>query len=226
MGGWVKFEFILSTKAALLASTSPLALLSDIRSANGDQTVLPFALESIVQDMWRAFQATLYYPALLVALTLPEVCSGLTLSANLHVNKNHYVSFIDQYARLSNLGLDGAACYQMRGGMVHRGNASGHSNWGGGGVVFTVPETHVEVHGVSLMVGDQASSHFDLRTFCQAMDDAVRRWYRFNKNDETVVATVDSLLCWRPNGLAPFLVGSPVVASLPLVSPVSERPQE
>jgi hypothetical protein len=50
--------------------------------------ILPLALESILGDMRRAIEARLYYPAVLVALTLPEICAALELPNSVFVREN------------------------------------------------------------------------------------------------------------------------------------------
>jgi hypothetical protein len=41
-------------------------------------SLLPLPLEHIIQDVRRAINARLYYPALVVSLTIPEICVSLT----------------------------------------------------------------------------------------------------------------------------------------------------
>lgn len=83
-------------------------------------------LASILIDIERAIAAKLYYPALLVALTVPDMCMALTLPKNDVVKERHYVKFIDTYTTPPELGLSGIYCYRLRGGVVHRADMRGH----------------------------------------------------------------------------------------------------
>lgn len=88
----------------------------------------PFSpLSSILADIQRAIDAKLYYPALLVALTVPEICSALTLDNSVFVKEKHYVAFVDRYTTPKSLGCDGLTCFRLRGGVVHRANLAGHA---------------------------------------------------------------------------------------------------
>lgn len=170
-------------------------------------------LESIIKDIERAIEAKLYYPALLITLTLPEICMGLTLDKSQFVKKNHYVDFVDRYTTSPGLGLDGESCFHLRGGLVHRADLTGHAFFEGTHVVFTVPETGVGLHAFSIEAGEKKAAMFDLGLFSTAMIDAVRAWYEEHKNDEQVIKNMKNLIRWRPKGVPPFVGGMPVVAS-------------
>ncbi len=180
---------------------------------------LPLPLENILADMWRAFSAQLYYPALLVALTLPEVCAALRLDKSEFVKKKHYIDFIDNYAPHDDLRVTGLDCYQLRGGLVHRANAAGHAFYEGTHVIFTVPETGNVLHAFTLEVvnpttgAKKSAMMLDLRTFCSGIDTAVRAWHKAHGAEPKVIESIKGLISWRPNGLPPFLDGAPVVGS-------------
>lgn len=171
-------------------------------------------LERIFEDIERAIAAKLYYPALLVALTVPEICMGLSLPKDNFVKRAHYVEFINNYTTPASLGLDGESCFQLRGGLVHRGDLRGHAQFKNSHVVFTVPESRATIHALTLMWDDDTSaSMFDLVMFSDAIIDAGRRWYVDNRNDNTVLENMKNLIRWRPHGVPPFVDGVPVVAS-------------
>jgi hypothetical protein len=174
-------------------------------------------LGSILSDIERAIEAHLYYPALLAALTLPEICTALTLDRSVFVKDKHYIAFVDKYA--DGLGLTGAQCYQLRGGVVHRANLAGHPFFDSSHVIFTLPETknrsgtRIGIHALTLQSGESRAATFDLTKFCEVMIAAVRKWYEDHQNDAKVAANMGALIRYCPNGLAPFFVGAPIVAS-------------
>jgi hypothetical protein len=130
----------------------------------------PFSpLASVLADVQRCIDAKLYYPALLVALTIPDTCAGLALDLNLFVKEQHYAAFVDKYGREAGLGCDGVTCYRLRGGIVHRGGMVAHRLSQVTHVIFTLPESPLKVTGITLKSGENSAFTFDLVTFCTAM---------------------------------------------------------
>lgn len=177
--------------------------------------ILPAPLESILYDLQQSIKAGLYYPALLVALTIPEICITLGLDKNVFVKEKHYSAFIDKYTTPPTLGLSGVDCYRLRCGIVHRANLAGHPHFGATHVIFTVPNTGHSLHAFSINHGEKIASMFDLKTFCDAMDNAVRKWFKDNEKNATVISNLKDLISYRPFGAPPFFSGAPVVASGP-----------
>jgi hypothetical protein len=177
----------------------------------------PFSpLALVLSDIERAIQAKLYYPALLVALTIPEICVALTLDKKVFVREQHYVAFIDKYTTPggpNGLGMSGIDCYRLRGGVVHRANFAGHPKVDWTNVVFTVPETGPQIHALSIKVQEKTAAMFSLGLFCRAMIGAAHAWYEDHKDDAKVAEAMNDMIRWCPNGLAPFVGGAPVVAS-------------
>jgi hypothetical protein len=174
-------------------------------------------LGSVLIDVERSIRAQLYYPALLVTLTIPEICSGLLLDNSIFIKEKHYVSFVDKYATPSGLGLSGIECYRLRGGVVHRANMAGHPNFGYANVCFTIPETVHSVHGIAVRGPRNAQLRMaimlDLVSFCRAMVHAAHKWYDDYKGDAMVLKNMPSLIRYCPKGLAPYFGGAPIVAS-------------
>lgn len=173
----------------------------------------PLPLESILNDINRAIDAKLYYPALLVALTIPEICVTLCWDKQMFVREKHYVDFVNKYTKQDELGLDGLTCYRLRGGVVHRGNAAGHPHFGRSHVIFTTPESGSALQGFSVESGEGTAAHFDLRAFCDAMIKGATLWFNDHKAHPKVVENMPRLLSWRPFGVPPFVAGMPVIAS-------------
>ena len=176
--------------------------------------MLPYRLETILKDMREALAARFYYPALSVALTLPDICAGLQLDRSIFVKEKHYVSFVDSYSSPRELGVDGQQCYRLRGGLIHRGNARGHAYFEADYVVFTVPESGSPIHALTMDAADGTSAvMIDLPMFCAAMEVAVRRWFETNQSDQNISKNARELLSFRPEGAPPIVVGRPVLAS-------------
>ncbi|RWQ16106.1 hypothetical protein [Mesorhizobium sp.] len=173
----------------------------------------PLPLERVLQDIKGAITAKLYYPALLVTLTVPEICAALALDRGAFVREKNYVAFVDQYTTPPELGLSGMDCFRLRGGVVHRADFRGHPHFGATHVIFTTPESERTLHGFSILAGEKTAAMFDLRLFCGAMDLAARRWAEDHKNDPKVAENLKNLISSRPSGVPPFTEGFMVVAS-------------
>jgi hypothetical protein len=170
-------------------------------------------LGRVLGDIDRAIAAKLYYPALLVTLTVPEICVALTLDKTTFVKQKHYVDFVDRYTTPTELGLDGIDCYRLRGGVVHRAHFAGHPQFDCTNVVFTVPESGGQMHAMNLKVGDKTAAMFSLELFCRSMIAAAHKWYEEHQKNQKVTQSMDNLIRWCDNGLPPFAGGAPVIAS-------------
>jgi hypothetical protein len=175
---------------------------------------LPSQLASILDDISRAFANSLYYPALVVALTVPEICVTLCWDRNQMVKRKHYAEFIDKYTVPSELGLEGESCYSLRGGVIHRGNAVGHTQFPASHVIFSVPETRASIHALSIeMLNGNKAAMFELESFCAAIIKGAHKWYSDHKDHPMVIKNMPNLLSWRPLGMPPFVGGVPVIGS-------------
>jgi hypothetical protein len=170
-------------------------------------------LESMLQDMHAALAANLYRPALLVALTLPDICVGLTMDEFEPVKKFHYVDFIDRHSVRSDLGFSGSECYELRCGMLHSGNAAWHKRLREMYIIFSTSRCDSAVHGEKLSLQGKKADVFNISKFCGAIEAATWNWFAEHKEHPRVVARARYLLKWRPDGLSPFLPGAPVLAS-------------
>jgi hypothetical protein len=174
----------------------------------------PFSpLASVLGDVQRAIDAKLYYPALLIALTIPDICSALALDNGVFVKEKHYIAFVDRYTTPPQLGLTGQDCYRLKGGVVHRADLAGHDKFSATHVVFTLPESTGGVHALSIIQGEKTAAMFDLVLFCDAMINAATAWYEDHHADPKVQENLKNLIRYCPTGLSPFVVGLPVVAS-------------
>lgn len=176
----------------------------------------PFSpLASVLNDIQRAIDAKLYYPALLVALTVPEICAALALDRSVYVREKQYTAFVDKYTSEPGLGVTGLDCYRIRGGVVHRANMAGHDKLSATHVIFTVPEGAGGVHALGIAVDNKMAYMLDLVRFCDAMIAAAKAWYEDHHSDPKVQENLKSLFRYCPNGLSPFFLGQAVVASGP-----------
>jgi hypothetical protein len=174
---------------------------------------LPQALSSILDDIKKSLSSGLYYPALLISLTLPDICCSLSFDKERFVKETDYVPFVDKYTTPRTLGLDGKGCFRLRGGMIHRADASGHPHSTETNVVFSLPKTNFSIHALSIINDNQSATMLSLETFCQTLISAVHTWYTEHHTNPYVISNLPKLIRYMPSGMPPFVEGVPVVAS-------------
>jgi hypothetical protein len=76
-------------------------------------------------------------------------------------------------------------------------------------VLFTVPNANRIIFHCNVV--DDALN-LDVVTFCHDMIRAVERWYTAKQANPNVVANMPRLVQFHANGLAPYLVGAPLIA--------------
>jgi hypothetical protein len=176
--------------------------------------ILPFPLESILSDIKRSIETKLYYPAVLITLTIPDICSALMLPKTQFVKEKNYTEFVNKYTTEKDLGINGIVCFRLRGGVVHRASFARHPFLDFTHVIFTLPGNKVRVHGFSITArGDKKAAIPDLFNFCKTMDSAARKWYSDNHANPLVEDNMKHLIRFSPFGMAPFFVGDAVVGS-------------
>lgn len=196
-----------STKPDVPGSTSISETSSNGLDSLDKWVELPPQFRSIIAEIKQCLRFRLYYSALVITLTIPEVCVGLTFDVDNPIKRKHYREFIDRYAIKNDLMLDGDNCYNMRCGMVHRGNAVAHvksRDQKVDKILFTVPKNQIVFHGFRFETDRVKALCYDLNLFVEAMTDALWRWYCDNKSKRIVQENISNIMSFRANGLSPF----------------------
>jgi hypothetical protein len=162
-------------------------------------------IENILYDIDRALKAKLYHLAIIIAFTLPDVCAALE-QPNGKSDAGLYRKWYKKHAR-NVIGLSPGDCYDLRSGMVHQGRMR-IDNKDVCRVIFTVNESSHRFDG--FVMGD--AYVFDAEAWCGRWIAAVRAWYLASKNNVIVQKNLQHMLQLQPNGLAPYIVGTPIIA--------------
>ena len=74
--------------------------------------------------------------------------------------------------------------------------------------------TKVRSHGDRMMMAgtQKAVLSLDAEYFCRDVVRNASHWYASKQNDRTVAANMPKLFQFRPQGLAPYIVGAPLIA--------------
>lgn len=163
-------------------------------------------LEVILDEIDRALDSRFFYLAVATTLTLPDLCVSL-ISANGRSTGPLYEAWCD-----ANLGpefewVTGKDLYSFRCGVSHNGRF-GDLKHNVERVVFSLPGrglplTNCQVNDAYVYSADE---------FCRNFMTAVRRWYDAHKDDENLKANLDRMVQYRPHGMAPYIVGAPLLA--------------
>ncbi len=189
---------------------------------------VPEELAAILNEVERAIEAKLYYLAIAVALSLPDICSCLECdpSKPIWATSEKYITWCKTNLSGQFRNLDGTDLFRIRGGILHQGHFD-HPKSKFDRIVFLGPESAFKAHdviatiapgitfsGVTVeelrIVGDVLQ--LDVLRFCRSIMDGARRWSVAKKSDPFVQENLPNLVRYRPNGLPPFSVGVPTVA--------------
>jgi hypothetical protein len=175
-------------------------------------------LEAILQDIRKAIEAKLYYLALSVTLSVPDICSTLELTwkpkDRIKDVGPRYRKWCGRYL-IPQYGVFTAEdCWALRGGVLHNGRLFGHPSEQYDRLVFTLPGRNMYDECVSRdNAGIPGSAlQLDLVTFCERMTIAARRFLAETATNPVVQQNLNNLVRYRPNGIAPHFMGTPVIA--------------
>ena len=167
-------------------------------------------LEIILRDVQRALDARLWYAALAVSLSLPDICSLLELPADQNWSKGwKYAGWFDRNLPHYLPSFTGKDCYELRGGILHNGRVRrDESRWNYIG--FTTPDSPIRMHRcISANNGgeDERVYVLDAAHFCGDMLQAVRNWFTRSKDDPNVQANLPSLIALRRDDIGRQISG-------------------
>lgn len=168
------------------------------------------SLETILGEIERALKYRLYYSAVAVALTVPEICGSIE-SPNGWGGQHKYIDWFDRYLAPRFTHLTAQAMHQLRSGVVHQGRY-GREKDVYQRVLFTLPGP-ITAHDNYFGRGEnERALNLDPAIFCQKVIEACKAWYDEKRDDPHVVANIGNVVHVRPNGLSPYIVGVPLIA--------------
>ena len=165
-------------------------------------------METILKEIERALEARLWYAAVVLALTLPDICAKLEAAPN--ARKDGQQARYRRWCRRNlsdTFGLSDDLCWYLRCGVVHEGRYK-HKDFDR--VVFTTPDGG-GVHNIILEIGDTRMLSLHVLIFCEEMMLSVRNWYDAKRDDQVVSTNLQRLVQLRPEGLLPIFKGAVVI---------------
>lgn len=141
--------------------------------------------------------------ALQSSLALVDICGGLSSRDGVARAATFRTWFSNHLGSTFN-ELSPDDLYQLRCGMLHQGRTKARQY---DAIVFTLPDGRGNIFRVRV---DRTLS-FDLVSFCTTIIDAVESWWRDAQLTEPVKSHSDHVVRIRPDGMAPYIIGVPML---------------
>jgi hypothetical protein len=191
----------------------------------------PPPLAALLDQIVKSIKAELYFPALSLCVTLPDICTSIEADPEVafHENFDTYCDWFDRFAAPCFKELQGADCYYLRGGVVHSGHFR-HKKSRFDRIIFFLPGPIGVDRDVVVTIADDVTFsgktreeitgsypkrqstgkvlQVDLLQFCDIMMGAASRWAREQAENPHVIANLPNLVRVRDGGFPPFMVGN------------------
>jgi prepilin-type processing-associated H-X9-DG protein len=171
-------------------------------------------VDDFLDQIEAALHARLYYVSLHASLAVPDIC-GAAGSADGMASKSKYIAWFDGHVApsYSFAGrapmLNGEDCYYFRNSMLHQGSSE-HPKSRYVKVLFVEPGAAPGILLHCNVMND--ALNIDVNVFCLDTVNAARRWLEPVKRTPLFLANAAKFMTRHPAGLAPYIVGLPVIA--------------
>lgn len=163
-------------------------------------------MREILNQIELALTVNLYYLALFVSLTLPDICGAID-SDDGEASGAKYKAWFDKYMTPKYIGfLTGDDCYFFRCSLLHQGSSQ-HSRSSYSRILFVEPGAEMSAH----CTGFNDTLGIDLRIFCGDMISSVKQWLDETENTEKFENNYNKFMKRHPQGLPPYIKGVPVI---------------
>lgn len=160
-------------------------------------------MDQYIREIKSAVDGEAWMLALTATLALPDICAALQSSDGKTTGKK-YKAWVECWLGDKYPTLDADEIYKIRCSLLHQGRTSGVSY---SRVIFVAPFNGNVFHNNVL----NDALNLDLPTFCKDVLEAVETWRTKTSDNPTVLKNMDSMIQWYPNGLPPYVQGTPVL---------------
>ena len=179
------------------------------------------ALRQFVSEIRAALDAKLFYLAIAVALSIPDICSCVESNPDaIWATAKKYKRWFDTNLASEFQNLTADDCYRLRCGVLHQGNF-GHPESRYDRIIFLAPNPSFRMLGDTLVTispgisfGDVTGKVLQIEAvwFCETLISAAIKWAEEKTGDQNVQTNLPNLVRFRPEGLPPYIVGVPLFA--------------
>lgn len=167
-------------------------------------------MELLLKEIENALKARLYYLAIVTTVTIPDVCAALK-SADGESTGPKYRDWYKDNVFSELTWFSPMDCWKFRCGGVHQGRF-GHAEMQYDRAVFLLPGPIKMRQGITRHISGSTAYLYGAEDFCRVFIRAARIWLRANDSDPVVQANLAHLVRVRQEGLAPHIIGVPVIA--------------
>lgn len=166
----------------------------------------------LLNQVERAVQAKAYYLALFASLTIPDICGAMETDDGA-AKKSRYIKWFDKYVAPAYTisgkpTFCGTTCYKYRCAMLHQGRAQ-HEELGFSRILFVEPGATNNVFHNNIL---NDALNIDVSIFCRDVVDGAKSWLKEAEMTANFQKNYPHFMQRYPNGLAPYIVGVPVIA--------------
>ena len=164
-------------------------------------------MRDLIDQIRFALNQNLYYPALFVSLSLPDICGAID-SANGEADKQKYIDWFNRYVGHRYQGvLSSEDCYYFRCSLLHQGSSQ-HRRSNYSRILFVEPQATSNVFHRNIL---NDALNIDVRIFCEDILSGVENWLKLVEGTTNYQQNYDRFIRRYPNGLSPYIVGMPVI---------------
>ena len=167
-------------------------------------------MEILIREIMEALKHRLLYAALLLTLTLPDICAALE-SQDGQSNSQRYKDWFNTWlSKKYEDQLDAEDMYRLRCAVAHQGRFE-HPGMRYERVFFTLRPGGMFFHKNELPGVARKGLNLDLLWFCKDVVENAEAWFAQKKSDPQVQANLARLVQFHPNGMLPYLEGVPAI---------------
>ncbi len=165
-------------------------------------------MRNLLNQIRMSLDSHLFYMALFVALTLPDICGAIE-SENGEASSEKYIRWFNTYISPRYNGwLTGEDCYQFRCSLLHQGTSQ-HPRARYARVIFVEPTLQNIVMHCNIL---NDALNLDLNIFCRDVIMGVEQWLQNYEGTNRYNENYSRFMRRYPEGLAPYIVGIPVIS--------------
>lgn len=138
-------------------------------------------MEILIDELRKAVENNLYFIAINITLTIPDICSALE-SENGKTRGTKYIRWVDTYFADKYDGfINGEDIWKIRCSSLHQGKYD-YDNPRFEKIIFQIDRNGSSIHS-NIM---KNAFHLDVRIFVEDMIDSYHKWREKNKNNSFV----------------------------------------
>ncbi|TET31968.1 MAG: hypothetical protein E3J72_20970 [Planctomycetota bacterium] len=175
-------------------------------------------MRSLLNQIEKALKSDLYYVALFVSLSIPDICGALE-SDNGEADRKKYMQWFDKYvapkyyrpsspAVSAEQMLTGEDCYHFRCSALHQGSSQKNGSRYSRYIFLPRPVQNFAGH---CNVFNNAF-HININTFCMDITESARKWLEEQEGTDTFKKNYNKMMREYPDGIEGIITGIPIIS--------------